>query len=179
MKHELSAHEMRHRFSISQAHISGHKQTKMSHYKLSGKSENESSLHQADFLRVRYWPAPARALRRGQDASIPPNLHPCVVPRGSPTCTVHPPPRSTAEVVETRKGVISHHCNFCSRQFAKKNLIFLPSLFNFVPASRGHNVQWDVDDYPGYPIINSCHRHYGEAASATLPKDLLLFSVPL
>lgn len=88
MKHELSAHEMRHQFSISQAHVSGHKQTKMSHYKLSGKSETESSLHQADFLRVRYWPVPARVLQEGQDAFIPPNLHPWMAPQGSPTAVV-------------------------------------------------------------------------------------------
>lgn len=80
MKHELSAHEMRHQFSISQAHISGHKQTKMSHCKLSGKSETESSLHQADFLRVRYWPVPARVSQEGQAVRIhtlTPSALPC------------------------------------------------------------------------------------------------------
>ena len=88
MNHELSAHEMRHQFSISQAHISGHKQTKLSHHKLSGKSETESSLHQADFLRVRYWPAPARVLWEGQDAFSPPNLQSCMAPWSSPTAVV-------------------------------------------------------------------------------------------
>lgn len=133
MKHELSAHEMRHRFSVSQAHISGHNQTKMSHYKLSGKSETESSLHQADFLRVRYWPAPARVLWEGQRTPLrgPTGLFRSCGP---------------AHVVETGKGVISQHCNFCSWQFARKNLIFLPSLFNFVSTSKGHSVQCDVDD---------------------------------
>lgn len=84
MKHEPSAHKMRHQFSsISQAYISDHKQTKMSHYKLSGKSETESSLHQADCLRVRYWTAPATVFWEGQDAFIPQNLHPWTGPRGS------------------------------------------------------------------------------------------------
>lgn len=79
MKHELSAHETRHWFSVRQAHISGHKQTKMSHCKLSGKSETESSLHQADFLRVRYWPAPARMSQEGQGVRIHP-LTPSALP---------------------------------------------------------------------------------------------------
>jgi len=84
-----------------------------------------------------------------------------------------------ADVVETGKGAISHHCNICFSQLARKSLIFPPFLCNFASVTKGHRVQYDVDDYPAHPIISSCHRHYDEAASTTLCKGLLVFTLLL